>query len=120
MQSFRDLLVSQKAHAMTLCIYRETSSFPSCELYGLSAQVRRAAVSIGSNIAEGCGRNAGADFARFLQIAMGSASEVEYQLLLAHDLGYLDNYSELEADITEVKRVLASLIRKFRIAASRS
>ena len=116
MQSFRDLRVWQKGHQLTLAVYRATRDFPKPELYGLTSQMRRAAVSIGANIAEGCGRDAGPDFARFLQMAMGSASELEYHLLLAHDLNLLADelYAGLAADTTEVKRMLASLIQKVR------
>lgn len=78
MQNFRDLKVWGKAHAATLLIYRATDGFPSTERYGLTSQMRRAAASIPANIAEGCGRASDADFARFLQIAFGSASELEY------------------------------------------
>lgn len=77
MQNFRDLRVWQKAHSFVLSLYRVTKSFPREEIYGLTAQIRRAAVSIPSNIAEGCARGSDADFARFLQNSMGSASEVE-------------------------------------------
>jgi four helix bundle protein len=89
MKDFRELKVWEKAHALVLNLYRETTSFPPSELYGLTVQIRRAAASIPANIAEGCGRGSSADFARFLQIAMGSACELEYHLLLARDLGFL-------------------------------
>ncbi len=116
MQSFKDLTVWQKGHHLTIAIYGATRGFPSSELYGLTSQMRRAAASIGANIAEGCGRDAGPDFARFLQIAMGSASELEYHLLLARDLNLLSNevHHRLAEDTTEVKRMLTSLIRKVR------
>lgn len=83
MKDFKKLIVWKKAHEMTLNIYRTTKSFPKDEVYGLTSQLRRAASSIPANIAEGCGRNSDAELARFLQIAAGSASEVEYHLLLA-------------------------------------
>ena len=86
MKDFRDLKAWERAHPLTLAIYRATRAFPREELYGLTSQLRRGATSVSSNIAEGCGRGSDADFARCLQIAMGSASEVEYQLLLARDL----------------------------------
>ena|SRR5215467_5979134 len=89
MQNFRNLRVWGKAHDLTLRIYEVTRSFPREETYGLTSQIRRSAASIASNIAEGCGRTGKAELRRFLEIAMGSASEVEYQLLLAEDLGYL-------------------------------
>ena len=86
MKDFRDLQVWQKAHGLTLAIYRVTVTFPRQELYGLTTQLRRASSSIAANLAEGCGRNSDAEFARFCSIAMGSASELEYHLLLARDL----------------------------------
>jgi four helix bundle protein len=112
MQNFRDLKVWPKAHELALATYRATTSFPGDERYGLTQQVRRGVVSIGSNIAEGCGRGSDADFARFLQMAMGSASEVEYQFLLAQDLGFLApaNHEDLNGRVVEVKRMLAALI----------
>jgi len=90
MVDFKELKVWQKAHQMTLNTYRTTSTFPRDEIYGLTSQLRRAAASIGANIAEGCGRRSDGDMCRFLQIARGSASEVEYHFLLARDLHLLD------------------------------
>jgi four helix bundle protein len=87
-KDFRKQKVWQKAHDLALEVYRVTEAFPKTELFGLTSQIRRAGVSIPANIAEGCGRDTDADFSRFLQIAMGSASELEYHLLLAHDLGF--------------------------------
>ena len=97
MRDFRRLQVWGKSHELTLRIYALTSEFPRQEIYGLTSQIRRACASIPTNIAEGCGRNSSPDFARFLQIAMGSASETEYLILLAHDLKYLnvDQHAEL-------------------------
>ena len=114
MRNFRKLSVWEKSHTLTLNIYKSTSSFPKEELYGLTSQMRRAASSIPSNIAEGCGRNTQAQFARFLIIAFGSASELEYQLILSKDLSFINNeaFSELFEKITEVKRMLYSLIQK--------
>ena len=82
MRDFRSLKVWEKSHRLTLAVYQATMNFPREERYSLTQQIRRASVSIASNIAEGCGRKGAADFARFLQIAMGSASELEYQFLL--------------------------------------
>jgi four helix bundle protein len=120
MQDFRELRVWEKAHALTLEIYRTTRSFPADELYGLSSQMRRAAVSIGANICEGCGRETRADFARFLQIATGSASELQYHLMLAHDLGYLatETGSHLMGNITEIKRMLTGFIQRLKKGAA--
>jgi four helix bundle protein len=105
MQDFHQLKVWQKSHAAALAIYKATSSFPKEEMYGLTSQMRRAAASIPSNIPEGCGRDSQPQLAHFLQIAFGSASELEYQLLLARDLGFLvtSAYDTLNADITEVQ-----------------
>lgn len=116
MKNFRDLLVWKKSHETTLAIYRTTKSFPKEELYALTSQIRRAASSIPANIAEGCGRQGNAEFARFLQIAFGSANELEYHLLLARDLQILDSrqHQELETKVCEVKRMLASLLSKVR------
>ncbi|TWT36375.1 hypothetical protein KOR34_12800 [Posidoniimonas corsicana] len=116
MKSFHDLVVWQKAHQLTLDVYRETKNFPSDERYGVTSQLRRSMSSIPANIAEGCGRGTDADFARFLQIAMGSASETEYHLRLSHDLSYLtqDQWTQLNKHICEVKRMLASLLKKLK------
>ena len=116
MKDFRQLKVWEKAHQLALAIYKATKGFPKEELYGLTSQIRRASMSIPTNIAEGCGRNTDAEFARFLQIAMGSASETEYQLLLSLDLGFLnkEQYDKLNPDVTEVKRMLASLLKTIR------
>jgi len=116
MQSFRNLKVWEKAHVLTLDVYKASKSFPRDEIYGLTSQMRRASVSIGSNIAEGTCRRGDADFARFLQMAAGSASELEYHLLLARDLELLEarDYQQLSDGTVEVKRMLASLMQKLR------
>jgi four helix bundle protein len=116
MQDFRQLKVWGRAHELTLCVYRETASFPKPEVYGLVAQMRASSSSIATNIAEGCGRGSDAEMGRFLQFAMGSASELEYQILLAHDLGFLDpeNHQRLDSLVTESKRMLAALIKKLK------
>lgn len=116
MKDFRKLEVWAKAHDCALNVYRLTATFPSEERYGLTSQLRRACVSVPTNIAEGCGRNTDAELRRYLEIAMGSASEVEHLLLLSRDLGYLS--SELHqpsADsVVEVKRMLTGLILKLK------
>jgi four helix bundle protein len=116
MQDFRHLKVWHKAHVLTLDIYESTRSFPREEVYGLTSQLRRGAASIGANIAEGCCRKGDLELGRFLQMAIGSASEIEYHCLLARDLGLLEdgNYGRLANEIIEVKRMLASLIRKLK------
>jgi len=118
-KDFRDLIVWQKSHKLTLDVYEATRKFPKEELYGLISQLRRSSSSIPCNIAEGCGRRGNGEFHKFLQIATGSASEVEYQLLLAHELGYLNSaeFIKLSKDAVEVKRMLAGLISK--VEASR-
>lgn len=116
MQDYRKLKVWEKSHRLTLEVYKATSLFPKTERYGLSSQIRRACGSIPANIAEGCGRNGTAELIRFLHIAMGSASELDYHLLLAHDLQFLTDgaYKKLEGEITEVRRMLNSLIQKLK------
>ncbi len=116
MQDFRDLKVWEKAHAVTLSVYRATESFPVMERYGLTNQARRAAASVPANIAEGCGRATDADFARFPHVALGSASELEYHLLLARDLSFLSDplHRTITADTQEVKRMLSALIARLR------
>ena len=114
MKNFRDLKVWGKAHALVLTCYEITKPFPREETFGLVSQIRRAASSIPANIAEGCGRRGNAELHRFLQMAMGSASELEYHLLLSKDLNYLktDAYERMQPRVEEVKRMLAALIRK--------
>ncbi len=114
MKNFRDLKVWQKAHKLVLAAYAATSCFPRQEMFGLTSQIRRCSASIPSNIAEGCGKRGNAEFCRYLNIAMGSASELEYQFLLAHDLGFIGSpeYNQLETAVIEVKRMLASLVSK--------
>lgn len=114
MKDFRNLNVWQRAYQLTLDVYKATKRFPKEELYGLTSQVRRSAASIPANIAEGCGRNGDAEFGRFLHIAMGSASELEFHLLLARDLDFLDEseHGSLSTQTIEVKRMLSALILK--------
>ncbi|PYV61813.1 MAG: diversity-generating retroelement protein bAvd family protein [Acidobacteria bacterium] len=114
MKDFRNLKVWELAHQFTLNIYKITASFPRDERFGLTSQMRRCSASIGSNIAEGCGKRGNAEFQRFLQIASGSASELDYQLLLARDLDFLtsDVYKELADHLTQLRRMLTSLLQK--------
>ena len=116
MKDFRELQIWQRSHQLTLAIYRATAGFPREELYGLTSQLRRACSSIPTNIAEGCGRQGDTELARFLQIAMGSASEVEYQLILASDLEYLpmDGYTKLNNELVEIKRMINAFLQKLR------
>lgn len=114
MKDFHELKVWQKAHQLTLAVYQITATLPREELYGLTTQLRRSCSSIPANLAEGCGRNGDAEFARFCSIAGGSASELEYHLLLARDLKLIKpkDYEELTQRTTEVKRMLTALIQK--------
>ena len=121
MKNFRDLQVWGKAHVLTLDVYRLTARFPREELFGLTSQMRKCSASIAANIAEGCGRRGNAEFHRFLQIAAGSASELEYHILMARDLGYLEavNYETMNFQVGEIKKMLSSLIRKVNSERSR-
>ena len=106
-QSFRDVVVWQKAHALTLAIYRLTESFPKHEMFVLTSQLRRAALSIPSNFVEGFRKRTKPEKLRFYNIAQGSADECLYQLILAHDLRYAET-AALQADLEEVSRLLQS------------
>ena len=101
---------------MTLAVYRATAAFPREEMYGLTIQIRRSSSSIAANLAEGCGRNGTAEFARFCSIAMGSASELEYHLLLARDLKLLKpkDHEQIAQQATEVKRMLTGLLKRLK------
>jgi four helix bundle protein len=116
MQDYKELKVWQKSHEFVLSIYRSLSGFPKEETYNLVSQLKRASTSIPSNIAEGTGRFTPKDFAHFLQNALGSAHEVEYQLLLSKDLGFItiEMYSSLVQDINEIKAMLIMLIKRVR------
>jgi four helix bundle protein len=120
MRDFRKLTIWQKSHQLTLAIYKVTEEFPKHEVYGLTSQIRRASASIPANIAEGSGRIGEKEFARFLQISMGSASEVAYFLILVQDLKYMDNqtFKELAGLNNEVQRMLRAFITKLRAAKS--
>ena len=113
MQDFRNLKVWAKSHLLTLEIYKATVSFPKEEVTALAQQIRRSATAIPTTIAEGAGRDTSAEFARFLRSAGTSAGELEYQLLLARDLGYLvpDSYARLTTALDEIERMLAGLIQ---------
>ena len=116
MQDFRKLAVWEKAHHLTLEIYKVTSSFPKDELFGLTSQTRGACASIPANIAEGCGRGSRGELARFLQIASGSAAELEYHLLLGHDLNLIktNDYEQMASDLIEIRRMLNRLTQKVK------
>ena len=116
-QSFRDLVVWQKAHEFVLAVYGLTESFPDREKFGLSHQMRRAAVSIPANIAEGFGKRSQAEKARFLNIAEGSLEECRYYLILAQDLGYSQTES-LMAKLEEASRLLNAYARAILASGS--
>ena len=120
MQDFKNLQVWQKSHALTLKVYRLTQGFPAEERFGLTSQLRRASVSVESNLAEGSSRGSDVDFRRFVQMALGSASEVECQLLLARDLGFLPAADHLvvEQEIQQIKRMLIRLLQKLTSQSS--
>ena len=114
MQSFRELKVWQRSHALVLELYRVTEAFPSQERFGIVSQLRRAAVSVPTNIAEGSRRLTPKDYARFLNLAEASLAETEYLLLLSRDLGYVagDLTEPLVAEASEISRMLYALRRK--------
>jgi four helix bundle protein len=114
MKDFKDLRVWQKAHSLTIGVYRATREFPKEELFGITSQMRRAASSIGANIAEGSGRRSDGELTRFLHIARGSAAELEYHLLLARDLDLMSRATSelLGKQVDEVQRMLTSLIQQ--------
>ena len=116
MRGFKELKVWQRSHQLTLAVYNATGTFPREETCGLTAQLRRCSASIPANIAEGCGRSGDAELSRFMLIAMGSASELEYHLLLARDLGYLcaQDYQKLSQQTQEIKRMLSTFITRLR------
>jgi four helix bundle protein len=120
MRNYRDLKVWAKAHLLTLEMYRLSRTFPREEMFGITSQSRRSASSIGANLAEGCGRRTNREFGRFVRIAMGSASELDYHLVLSRDLGFLnrDDYQRVTRDLTEVRKMLSSLLNKIEIEAA--
>ncbi len=116
MLNFKDLAIWQRSHQLTIDIYRATLKFPKEEIYGLTSQIRRAVASIPTNIAEGCGRRTNAELANFLNIASGSASEVEYEILLAREVGYItEEQCELwTKEIGEIRSMLAAYMKRLK------
>jgi four helix bundle protein len=112
MRNYRELQVWDKAHALTLKLYRHFRKFPPEEIYGLTTQLRRASMSSGANLAEGCGRRTSAEPARFVRIALGSASELDDHLLLSSDLGFIksDDFEQSSRDLTEIRKMLTSFL----------
>ena len=120
-QDYRDLIVWKKAMELTVCIYGLTQSFPKQEIYGLSSQMRRASVSIASNIAEGRGRLNPAEFRQFLAMAQGSIYELETQLLIANSLGFAraEAIKQAESIANEVSKMLGAFIQKLNAGISK-
>jgi four helix bundle protein len=118
---YRKLKVWNRAHSLALGVFKDSARFPASERYGLCAQVRRSATSVGSNIVEGANRQSDGDMGRFLQIARASLGELEYQLLLARDLGYIsaERHAELAKEIDELSRMLIGLMTHLRRAKRR-
>ena len=116
MQNYKDLKVWEKSHHFTLKVYEATKNFPKDELYGLTSQLRRASSSIPANITEGCGKMTKQDFAKYLNIALGSSNESEYFIILSKDLNYLsqEDFDILSSLINEIKGMLIALINKVR------
>ena len=116
MKDFRSLKVWEKAHALTLAIYKSTEVFPKQEMYALTSQIQRAAVSIPANIAEGCGKDSDAELKRYFLISMSSASELEYLLILARDLGYLpeNTFHTMTNDLVEIRKMLNAFVQKLK------
>lgn len=110
MRDFHKLIIWQRSHQLTLDVYKASKLFPKDELFGLTSQIRRAVSSIPTNIAEGCGRETNKDFAHFLQISIGSASEVEYELLLAHELEYINDetFNKLISETIALRKMIKS------------
>ncbi len=115
LRDFKKLDIWHEAHQLALKVYKESRSFPKEEIYGLTSQLRRAVVSIPNNIAEGCGRNSKKELNNFLNISMGSSSEVEYLLLLAHDLNYLQNeYFGLNKLLVKMRKMLNTFMQQIQ------
>jgi four helix bundle protein len=112
MRNYRELEVWEKSHKLTLELYKMSRPFPKEEMYGLTSQLRRAAVSIGANLAEGCGRRTSAELARFVRIAIGSASELDYHLLLCRDFEFItiEQYERTSKELIRVRKMLTGLL----------
>ncbi len=112
MRNYRELDVWKKSHKLTLELYQLSRSFPKDEMYGLTSQMRRAAVSVGANLAEGCGRRTSPELARFVRIAMGSASELDYHLLLCRDFQFVSaqDYERTSTELSRVRKMLTGLL----------
>lgn len=117
MRNFKELMIWERSHKLTLLIYNLTRTFPKEEIYGLASQIRRSSASIPTNIAEGCGRKSDLDFKRFLDYAFGSASELEYQLILSRDLYYCseEEFNELSSELEEIKKTISSFSKNIQV-----
>jgi four helix bundle protein len=115
-RSYRDLNVWKLSIELVKDIYQVTTKFPSVEIYGLTNQLRRAAISIPSNIAEGQGRNSFKEFKQFLAIALGSLAELETQLIISHEIGYLnqEDFSKLSASLDDIRKMLKALANSLK------
>lgn len=122
MRDFKEFVVWRRSHQLAIDIYRATQEFPREEAFGQVSQIRRAAASIPTNIAEGCGRQSNAEFSNFLNIASGSASEVEYELLLAKELGYINDsqYSLMSKEIRAIRSMLSTLMTRLKERKNKS
>ena len=120
MRNYKDLVVWEKAHRLTLVVYKSTRAFPKEEKFGLTSQIRRASASIAANLADGCGRRSDGEMGRFIQIAMGSGAELSYHLLLARDLGLLEKtmFEGMDSDLSEIMRMMSSLSQSVKIRPS--
>jgi len=117
MRDFRKYTIWELSHQLTLDVYNISNSYPKSEIYGITSQLRRASSSIPTNIAEGCGRDSDREFNRFLTIAIGSANETEYLIILSKDLNYIDktNFDNLLTQVNVIKRKIYSLKQKLNI-----
>lgn len=120
MRDFRKINAWKRSHFFVLKTYKATDTYPAKEQFGLTSQLRRAVLSIPTNISEGCGRSTDADFSRFIDISQGSASEADYLLLVSRDLGYIntDIYDEMYKELTEIRKMLAGLVKAIRKSKS--
>jgi four helix bundle protein len=116
MRNFQQLEIWQRSHQLTLRVYNITQSFPKEEVYGLTSQMRRSSSSVPTNIAEGCGRNSSLELNRFLVIAAGSLSELQYQFILSKDLKYLNEpiFKELFDETTQIRKMIHSYCEKLK------
>ncbi len=113
MKDYRNIQAWQRSHKLALLLYKITDKFPAKENYGLTSQIRRAAVSVPTNIAEGCGRTTETELTRFMDISLGSLNEIEYLLLLSMELGYIEKevYQNLSKEVIEIRKMLTAFVK---------